>query len=177
MAEAREHVVRLDEADAEFSEAVAKAGGEKINVCFQCGTCVASCPVNRFEETYNPRLILRMAMLGLKKRVLPSDTIWLCAACYSCTQRCPRGVRPTEVIRAIRNLAVKRGYIPRFFKTLGSAIVNFGRIYEEEEFVNEMRADLELPPVPPVNLEEVTKVLEYTKIRKLLTAEKGENTS
>lgn len=175
MAEAREHVVRLDEADAEFSEAVAKAGGEKINVCFQCGTCVASCPVNRFEETYNPRLILRATALGLTKRVLPGNVIWLCAACYSCTERCPRNVRPTEVIRAIRNLAVRRGYIHPFFKMQATAIVNFGRIYEEEEFINEMRADMGLPPISPVNLEEVAKVLQYTKIKGLLTIKKGKS--
>jgi len=177
VAEAKERIVRLDELDMDFSDAVAKAGGEKINVCFQCGTCTASCPVSRVNETYNPRLILRAASLGLTKRVLPSDLIWLCAACYSCTERCPRDVRPTEVIRAIRNLAVKRGYVHPFFKMQAGAIVNFGRIYEEEEFINEMRADMGLPPIPPVNLEEVTKVLQHTKVKELLAAkEEGSGT-
>jgi len=171
VAEAKERIVRLDELDMDFSKAVARAGGEKINLCFQCGTCTASCPVSRVDENYNPRLILRMASLGLTKRVLPSDLIWLCAACYSCTERCPRDVRPTEVIRAIRNLAVKQGYVHPFFKMQAGAIVNFGRIYEEEEFINEMRADMGLPSIPPVNLEEVTKVLRRTKVKELLAAE------
>jgi len=172
--EVRESVVRLDEADAEFSEAVAKADGEKINICFQCGTCTATCPIRRFDKTYNPRLILRETLLGLREIVLTSNVIWLCASCYSCTERCPRGVRPAEVIRAIRNLAVREGRIHPFYRMQGSAIATLGRIFGEDEFINEMRANMGLPPLPPVNLDAVTKVLGYTKIRELLTAEKKE---
>jgi len=172
--EARESVVRLDETDAEFPEAIAKADGEKINICFQCGTCTATCPIRRFDKNYNPRLILRETLLGLRRRVLSSDMIWLCASCYSCTERCPRGVRPAEVIRAVRNLAVREGHIHPFYRMQGSAIATLGRIFGEDEFINEMRANMNLPPLPPVNLDAVTKVLGYTKIRELLTAEKRE---
>jgi len=172
--EAQESVVRLDETDTELSEAVAKTYGEKINICFQCGTCTATCPIRRFDETYNPRLILRETLLGLRKRVLSSDVIWLCASCYSCTERCPRGVRPAEVIRAVRNLAVREGHVHPFYRMQGSAIATLGRIFKEDEFINEMRANMGLPPLPPVNLDEVTKVLGHTKIRELLTTEKKE---
>jgi len=172
--ETQESVVRLDEADAVFSEAVAKADGERINICFQCGTCTATCPIRRFDKTYNPRLILRETLLGLRKRVLSSDVIWLCAACYSCTERCPRGVRPAEVIRAVRNLAVREGHVHPFYRMQGSAIATHGRIFKADEFINEMRANMGLPPLPPINLDDVTKVLGYTKIRELLTAEKKE---
>jgi len=167
----QERVVRLEELDTDFSEAIAKAGGEKIYVCFQCGTCAASCPVSRVNGSYNPRSIVRSAVLGLMKRTLHSDDIWLCAACYSCTQRCPRGVRPTEVIRTIRNMAVKKGFINPFFKTQAAAIVNYGRIWKEEEFINEVRGDMGLPPVS-VNLDEVAKILEQTKVKDLLTDKK-----
>lgn len=172
MAKAQKDVININELDMEFAEEIAKAGGDKIYICFQCGTCTASCPISKFDENYNPRQILRAAFLGLTDRVLPSDLIWMCAICYSCTQRCPRGVRPTEVIQAIRNLAVKKGYIHPFYKAQGEAIVDFGRIYEDVEFINEMRSDMELPPIPPVDLEEVTKLLEYTKAKQNLETEK-----
>jgi len=172
--EPQESIIRLDESDTEFPEAIAKTDGEKINICFQCGTCTATCPIRKFDKNYNPRLILRETLLGLRKRVLSTDVIWLCAACYSCTERCPRGVRPAEVIRAIRNLAVREGHIHPFYRMQGSAIATLGRIFGEDEFINEMRANMGLPPLPPVNLKDVTKVLEYTKIRELLTAEKRE---
>lgn len=166
MADVREHITKLDQVDTKVLEAV----GKKINLCLQCGTCTASCPVNRFTETFNPRLILRAAMLGLKKWTSSNDAIWSCLACYSCTERCPRDVDPTEIIRAIRNLSVKRGRIHPFFNTLTTTIANFGRIFdrEDEKLINEIRTDMRLPPIPPVDLKEVTKVLQYTNIKKLL---------
>lgn len=175
LARTQERVVSLEELDRTFSEAVIKAGGEKLFVCFQCGTCTASCPIVKFDETFNPRLIIRSAALGLIKWLLRSDWIWLCAACYSCTERCPRGVRPTEVIQAIRNIVVQKGYIHPSLKLQATAITNYGRLWEDEEFVNELREDLGLPPVSSVNLNEVATILEYTKVKALLTAEKGED--
>lgn len=173
MTEAQESIVRLDETDAEFSEAVAKADGKKISICFQCGTCTATCPIRRFDKTYNPRLILRETLLGLRKKVLSTDAIWLCAACYSCTERCPRGVRPAEVIRAVRNLAVREGHVHPFYKMQGSAIATFGRIFKEDEFINEMRAGIGLPPIPSVNLKEISTILRDMEVNKFLTAERG----
>ena len=50
-------------------------GSEKLLKCFQCGTCTSDCPVARFSDSYRPRTILHMARLGLKERVLKSDTL------------------------------------------------------------------------------------------------------
>ncbi len=173
LSESRDGMVRLEELDNNFSKAAIKAGGKEICRCFQCGTCTASCPVRIFDEEYNPRLIIRAAVLGLK-RVLSSNLIWLCASCYSCTERCPRGVRPTEVIRVLRNLDVKEGYIHQFYRTQATAIVNNGRIWKEVEFVNEIREDMGLPAVPRVDMDEVAKMLNYTRVKELLDPEKGE---
>jgi CoB--CoM heterodisulfide reductase subunit C len=171
LSESRDGVVRLEELDSNLSKAAVKAGGKEIYRCFQCGTCTASCPVRLFDEEYNPRLIIRAAVLGLKE-VLSSDLIWLCAACYSCTERCPRGVRPTEIIRVLRNIAVKEGYIHQFYRTQATAIVDNGRIWKEEDFVNEIREDMGLPAVPRVDMGEVTKMLDYTRVKELLDPEK-----
>ena len=140
-------------------------GGESIKYCFQCGKCTATCPVRRFEDAYKPTQIVRATLLGLREMVLSSDVIWLCAVCHSCTERCPQGVRLTDVIRAIRNLAVKKGYVHLFFRAQGGAIANFGRIFEaeEEEFINEIRAEMDLPPLTPVNLKEISAILQYAK--------------
>ena len=53
-----------------------------------------------------------MAQLGLKDRVLNSDTLWLCAACFTCTDRCPQDVEVAAVIRVFRNLAAEKGCVP-----------------------------------------------------------------
>jgi heterodisulfide reductase subunit D len=58
---------------------------------------------------HNPRRILHMLRLGLAERVLQSQAIWLCTACYSCTARCPREIQITDTVLSLRRLAVDRG--------------------------------------------------------------------
>jgi heterodisulfide reductase subunit D len=58
---------------------------------------------------YNPRRILHMLRLGLGTRVLQSQAIWLCTACYSCTARCPREIEIGEAMLALRRLAIEQG--------------------------------------------------------------------
>jgi heterodisulfide reductase subunit D len=83
-------------------------GGERLVACFQCGTCSASCPTAPAMQ-YNPRTILHMLRLGLGERVLASQAIWLCTACYSCTQRCPRELKITDAMLALRRFSVDSG--------------------------------------------------------------------
>jgi len=161
--------IRTTQLDPKFKFEVAQMpGGESIRYCFQCEKCTATCPVRRFDDTYRPTQIIKATLLGLKEMVLSSDVIWLCVVCYSCTERCPQGVRLTDVMRAIRNLAVKEGYIHPFYKIQASSIINFGRIFKEEEFINEVRSDLGLPLLSPVNLIEVSKILQHTKVKTIL---------
>ena len=90
---AQKPVVRLAELDADFKDQVrAMPGGEHLLRCYACGTCTAGCPVREIDERYNPRKIIRMVLLGMKKRVLESDFIWMCSTCYSCEERCPQSL-------------------------------------------------------------------------------------
>ena len=82
--------------------------GEKIPTCMQCGICAGSCPVSH-EMDYTPRQLVRMVQLGLKKDVLNSNTIWICTTCFSCSVRCPRGIRPTELMEMLKPIAVAEG--------------------------------------------------------------------
>lgn len=154
--------------DPKFKYEIAREpGGESIKYCFQCGKCTATCPIRRLEDIYNPRRILRAALLGLREVVLSSDVIWLCVTCFSCTERCPQGVRLSDVMRAIRNLAVRAGYIHPFFKAQTKMITEHGRIFENSKFINEQRADLGLPPISQVNVEEISQILSNTKAKEI----------
>jgi len=105
--------VKSSEINPRFKyELIKEHGSEKLLKCFQCGTCTSDCPVARYSDSYRPRTILHMAKLGLKDRVLKSDTLWLCAACFTCTDRCPQDVEVASVIRVLRNIAAEEGIFP-----------------------------------------------------------------
>ena len=133
-------------------------GGEKLLRCYACGDCTASCPVRGVDERFNPRRIIRMAILGAKKKVLESDFVWLCSTCYSCQERCPKGVKIPEIMNLLKNIAVREGYVHPSFKKQAELVREMGRLYEIEDFDNKKREKMGLPPVPKV-IEEVKKVV------------------
>jgi heterodisulfide reductase subunit C2 len=86
--------------------------GEKIRECIQCGTCSASCPTSEAME-YGPREIIAALRAGMLDRVLKSNTVWLCASCYSCSVRCPAGIPFADVMYELKRLGVKHRMCPK----------------------------------------------------------------
>ena len=123
-------------------------GGEAIQKCFQCGNCVANCPVRAIEDGFNPRKIIKKTLLGMKSEVFKDKFTWLCSVCFVCQERCPQDVRPPEVMNAIKNLAVKEGMILPPLKKLLNIFEEVGRLYPVDEFAAEEREDLGLPKIP-----------------------------
>jgi len=156
--------IRSSEIDSKFKYELSKMrGGERLLKCFQCGTCTSDCPVARFSDSYRPRTIIRMAQLGLRERVLKSDTLWLCAACFTCTDRCPQDVEVASVIRVLRNLAVEKGCVPQVFKDQASSMLESGYAYKIPELRVKKRESQGLPPLPKGNPESVRKSLKGIK--------------
>lgn len=145
-AETGKSPIRISKEGLRFrDEVLSMPGGENLLKCFACGTCTASCPVREVDETYNPRRIIRMVLLGMKDEVLRSDFVWLCSTCYTCTERCPQGVHLTSIMRALKNLAVKEGIVHPSFRMQLGAIRSQGKLYEIEDFDNKKRERLGLP--------------------------------
>jgi heterodisulfide reductase subunit C len=152
--------IKASEIKSDFKYKISKMqGGEKLMRCFQCGTCTSDCPIARFSDTYRPRQIIRMAQLGLKDRVLNSDTLWLCAACFTCTDRCPQDVEVASVIRVLRNLAAEEGHIPEVFKDECASILESGYAYRIPELRLKKRETLGLPSLPKCNPDSLCKSL------------------
>jgi heterodisulfide reductase subunit C2 len=134
--------------DPKFKFLIAtERGGENIKKCFSCGTCTAGCPVREVTDRYNPRKIIRMALLGMKEEVLSGQFIWLCSSCYTCFERCPQDVRIPELMNAIKNIAAREGYLPPAMKIQLDLLSSFGRLLEITDFENEKRKESNLPPV------------------------------
>ncbi|MFQ6053833.1 MAG: 4Fe-4S dicluster domain-containing protein, partial [Candidatus Bathyarchaeia archaeon] len=134
-------VVDLGEADARFLRRLnAELGASGLSRCFQCGVCVASCPISEIEAEFNPRRIMKTAKLGLKDEVLRSGFIWLCSMCFLCQERCPQDVRPPEVMTVLRNMAAAEGVAPPPLIKLVDILADAGRIYPLDDFTEDERA-------------------------------------
>jgi heterodisulfide reductase subunit C len=133
-------MIKSSELDPNFKYEIAKEpGGENIMKCFNCTGCTVGCPVMEIDKSYNPRKILRKALLGMRKEVLCDDSMWHCASCYICFERCPQDVKITEVIGAIRAIAqreAKAGKIkiennkPLFDNLFIDSVKSNGKWYE-----------------------------------------------
>ena len=135
----------------DFVSELAAAGGENAKMCFQCGTCTAGCPSGK-NTAYRTRKIMRMAQLGLKDMIIESEDLWQCTTCYTCEERCPRGVPIVDVVIALRNIAVANGKMYDAHKKTADNLVKFGHTVSINDKVKAQRAELGLPEVPPTVL-------------------------
>lgn len=83
--------------------------GERIKRCIQCGTCTGSCPVS-YAMDISPRELIALFRAGEMETIMKSRTIWICASCYSCTTRCPSGIKITDIIYALKRTAMEKQY-------------------------------------------------------------------
>ena len=118
-----------------IEEVAATPGGENISACIQCGVCAGSCPMAD-EMEYPPRKIIAMTRAGMRDDVLSSSSTWHCLYCYTCTVRCPKSVKPTELAHALSSLAIQQGFkvrethTPTMYRSFVSSIKGNGRVYE-----------------------------------------------
>ena len=95
--------------DAGFARWIGEvAGAETILQCIHCGQCSGSCPLSRHMDV-SPRRLMHLAREGFKNDVLSSRSIWLCTSCYTCTLRCPRGIKVTAVLPGARSRTARIG--------------------------------------------------------------------
>ncbi|MCS6817049.1 MAG: 4Fe-4S dicluster domain-containing protein [Acidobacteriota bacterium] len=90
---------------------VEELSGQNLYACYQCGKCTAGCPL-AFSMDILPHTIIRLMQLGQLEPVLSSNTPWHCAACLTCSSRCPKGVDLARVMEALRALLIRAGYAP-----------------------------------------------------------------
>jgi heterodisulfide reductase subunit C len=93
---------------SEFLMRVEQLSGQNLLTCYQCGKCSAGCPLD-FAMDILPNQIVRLAQIGLEEDILKSKAIWLCASCFTCISRCPKGVDLSKIMEALRHIAMKDG--------------------------------------------------------------------
>jgi heterodisulfide reductase subunit C len=162
----------------EFLQKVIDAGGTTVNLCFQCGTCTGSCASGR-HTAFRTRKVVRRAQLGLKDQILPSDDLWLCTTCYTCFERCPRGVEIPDIIFILRNMAVQAGYMAEAHKKVAGFLIKTGHMVPLSDEYKEKRKKFGLPEIPPTVMEnkeaaeKFQKLVKKTGFDKLVAGEGG----
>jgi heterodisulfide reductase subunit C len=110
-------------------------GGERLRRCIQCGTCTGSCPVS-YAMDLTPREVIALFRAGDIDRILRSRTIWICASCYHCTTRCPSKIKITDLLYALKRVAIDRRVFPHRFpvyvlsETFAKQVKKYGRNHE-----------------------------------------------
>ena len=103
------------EADPQWAQQVAERPGcEGLFSCLQCGTCSGTCPLSIYMD-FGPRRIISLVREGFREEALRSETIWLCASCYSCAVHCPRQIHITDVMYSLKREAIQQKLYPKRF--------------------------------------------------------------
>ena len=103
------------EAVPDWPHQLAKLPGcERLFSCIQCGTCSGTCPLSIYMD-YTPRRIINLVREGFRKEALGSQTIWLCASCYSCAVHCPQDIHITDIMYTLKREAIRDQMYPKRF--------------------------------------------------------------
>lgn len=160
--------IKMGDINPKFKYELSKVPGfERLRLCFQCGTCTADCPIARFSEVYHPRRLMRMTQLGMKDKVIVSEALWLCAACFTCVDHCPQGVDIAGIIRSLRNIAVREGAVPPVFRELTNNILKTGYAYKIPELRKKKRIEKGLPALPESKTKDIAKLFDALSISNL----------
>ncbi len=110
-------VISLTPVNKEFKEKVdLSSQATTYSYCFSCQNCSTVCPVvGNYENPQEalgllPHQIMRSVGLGLKDLAFGSKMLWSCVTCYQCQEHCPQGVKVTDVLYELKNLAIKETF-------------------------------------------------------------------
>jgi heterodisulfide reductase subunit C len=129
--------------DYQLLEQLETVGPFQAAACFQCRKCTNGCPVTFAMDLY-PDEVIRMVLLGQRETVLRCHTIWVCAACETCTTRCPNEVKIAELMDCLKEMAVQDGIpcpqpqILSLHETFLKNLKKRGRVFETTLLPNYM---------------------------------------
>ena len=150
---------------------------ENLKNCYQCGTCASYCPSFKYSKVYNPRRIVQDVLVGLKDDILENANLYFCGMCHSCTENCPQGVKLSEILAHIRNLASKIGNIPAHLVGEAKNLFETGQVVPPSNAIIRRREKLGLPKVPDAPVDEIRTLVKSTgfedMIRRKIELEKA----
>ena len=95
----------------------------ELSGCIQCGKCTGGCPVAR-KTVLNIRDLIYHMLVEPEMNLQAHPELWDCTCCFTCVERCPKDVRPAELVISLRGQLVESGRIP---ETIGAALMGIFR--------------------------------------------------
>lgn len=127
-------IITSKDFDSSFLDEVESRSGQNIRSCYVCGKCSAGCP-QAPDMKHLPHQIMVMVQDGMRSRVINSPTMWVCAACATCTTRCPKEIDINAVMDTLNEMATSAGSqagirVKIFREEFLNSIIKHGRLYE-----------------------------------------------
>jgi heterodisulfide reductase subunit B len=119
----------------DLAREIQERSGENVFLCYQCKKCTAGCPVAAYFDL-TPHQVMRACQFGQDDLVLHSRTISVCAACETCSTRCPQGIDIARIMDVLEIMAAEQGIaskapsVPMFYASANRGINYFGRMWE-----------------------------------------------
>jgi quinone-modifying oxidoreductase subunit QmoC len=102
-----------------------RRGADNVARCYQCATCSSVCALSTPENSF-PRRQVHLAQWGMVDHLAADPAPWLCHQCADCSERCPRDVKPGDVLQAVRSAVVEKLAFPGWIgKIVGKASVTW----------------------------------------------------
>ena len=96
------HMTQQQQADN-----IRNISGVNTRKCMKCGKCSASCP-SYDEMDIRPHQFVSYIERGEVEPLLQSKSLWKCLSCFACVERCPRDVKPAQLIEAVRLTVIRQ---------------------------------------------------------------------
>jgi len=164
--------LRIDHGSSQLLRGIEALGSGDVLKCYQCGTCVGDCPAI-FSDLHIRRL-MKYSIYGLEDLLLEDTGVWGCTTCLLCSERCPEGASPFDLVLAVRRFQGRSGRLPEALKEIANNILLTGHSVPIEEKHRKARLKVGLQEVPPTiakdpkMLEELRTIIEFRGVDKLL---------
>ena len=145
--------------------------GDTLKYCYQCSRCTDVCPVSQVApDRYNPRGNIMGSFLGINMFMGQKDNfgIWGCTVCDTCDEVCPQKIELTEIFTVLKNMSIAAGEGPDYYTTQASSIYDAGKAIPPQPAIERRREQLGLPKIEEPDVSEVQKILNETKLNKIL---------
>jgi Fe-S oxidoreductase len=99
--------------------------------CIQCGRCTGGCPVTARTNLNVRRFVYDSIDESMLDQLSKLPEIWDCTTCNTCAVRCPKGLKPLEVLIGLRTMLVEGGMIQPTVRDALESVFTEGNPWEK----------------------------------------------